>query len=75
MVINTEQQVRVMGIEAQTELDKVKAKYSALIQECDAENQNLEAINAGRQHNYEMSKASAFEQLADGKTKIVMSGS
>ena len=37
-----------MGIEAQTELDKVKAKYSALIQECDAENQNLEAINAGR---------------------------
>lgn len=65
-----------MGIEAKTDNDKAKAKYVALKAECDAELANLDAINAQRQHEYEMNKASAFEDLADGRgTKIVMSGS
>lgn len=64
-----------MGIEAQTDFDKSKAKYQALITECQAEKSNLEAINAERQHLYEMKKADAFRALSSGKnTKIVMSG-
>ena len=64
-----------MGIEASTENQKTKAKYDALIQECEAEKANLVAIDAQRQHEYEMKKAAAYEQLSSGKaTKIVMSG-
>mmetsp|Transcript_584 Transcript_584/g.1121 ORF Transcript_584/g.1121 Transcript_584/m.1121 type:complete len:90 (+) Transcript_584:1015-1284(+) len=76
MIINTEQQVAVMGIDAQTDFDKNKAKYDALVQECQAERSNLAAINADRQHNYEMKKAEAYQALGQGKnTKIIMSGS
>ena len=64
-----------MGIEAQTELDKSKAEYQALIQECKAEKANLDAINAQRKHEYEMKLAEAYKTLGDGRnTKIVMSG-
>ena len=56
-LINTEQHVNVMGIEAHAELEKVKAKYQALVMECQAEQQNLAAIDAQRQHDYEMQKA------------------
>ena len=35
-----------MGINAKTDNEKAKAKYAALIQECEAENANLNAINA-----------------------------
>ena len=76
LLIKTEQQVAVMGIEASTENQKTKAKYDALIQECEAEKANLVAIDAQRQHEYEMKKAEAYEQLSSGRsTKIVMSGS
>jgi hypothetical protein len=50
-----------MGIEANTENQKTKAKYDALIQECEAEKANLVAIDANRQHIYEMNKAAAYE--------------
>jgi len=65
-----------MGIEASTMNQSTKAKYDALIQECEAEKANLVAVDAQRQHLYEMNKASAYEELSSGKsTKIVMSGS
>lgn len=76
LVIEAERKAKVLGIEAQSELIKQQAAYAALEQECSAEEANLSAINAERQHNYEMNKASAFEGLANGKkTKFVMSGS
>lgn len=50
-----------MGIEANTENQKTKARYDALVQECEAEKTNLVAIDAQRQHNYEMQKAEAYE--------------
>jgi len=76
LLIKTEQQVAVMGIEASTENQKTKARYDALIQECEAEKANLVAIDAQRQHDYEMKKANAYEELSSGRsTKIVMSGS
>ena len=37
-----------MGIDAATNLSKNKAKYQALVQECKAEKNNLDAINAQR---------------------------
>jgi len=47
-----------------------------LQQECAAESANLEAIDAQREHQYQLSKAAAYEALGAGKhTKIVMSGS
>ncbi len=55
-----------MGINAKTENDKAKAKYIALKKECDAEDQNLGAINAQREHEYQMNKAGAFEALGSG---------
>lgn len=64
-----------MGIEAQTALTEAKATYGALIAECEAEEKNLDAINTQRQHEYEMKKAQAYNELASGhNTKIVMSG-
>ena len=64
-----------MGIEATTENQKAKAKYTALVQECQAEAANLAAIDAQRQHSFELNKAAAFEALGRGRaTKIVMSG-
>ena len=75
MVIDAEKQAKVLGISAQSELVKEQAAYAALRQECEAEASNLAAINAERQHTYEMNKAKAFQGLADGKkTKFVMSG-
>lgn len=74
--INTDQQVAVMEINAKTEFEKVQAKYAALIQECKAEESNLEAINAEREHNFQLKKAEAFKKLSQGSnTQIVMSGS
>ena len=74
--IKTDQQVAVMGIDANTQNQKTKAKYEALVMECQSEQVNLAAIDAQRQHDYEMKKAEAYEQLSSGKsTKIVMSGS
>ena len=65
-----------MGINAQTDFDKSQSKYAALVAECNAEQSNLAAFEAQRQHEYEMKKAKAFEELGGGKkTKIVMSGS
>ena len=65
-----------MAINASTENEQAKAKYAALTQECEAESSNLGAINAQRQHEYEMKKAAAYESLGEGQnTKIVMSGS
>jgi len=46
LTINTEQQVAVMGIEAITALEQNRAKYIALIAECDAEKPNLAAMDA-----------------------------
>jgi hypothetical protein len=50
MLINTEQQVKVMSINATTDNEKSKSKYQALQQECAAESANLEAIDAQREH-------------------------
>jgi len=76
MVIDAEKQAKVLGIEAESEFVRQQAAYAALRQECEAESSNLAAINAERQHTYEMNKAAAFEGLANGKrTKFVMSGS
>lgn len=64
--IQTDQEVAVMGINAQTEYAKCKAKYEALVQECDAEKTNLDAINAQREHEYQMNKAEAYRELSSG---------
>jgi hypothetical protein len=46
-----------------------------LVQECQAEKQNLDAINAQRQHDYEMKKAQAMSEMSKGaNTQMVMSG-
>lgn len=49
-----------MGIEAKTDNTKAKAKYAALVQECNAEKENLAAIDAQRAHEYEMNKGTAY---------------
>lgn len=72
--INTDQQVAVMSINAQTEKTAEAAKYQALIQECAAEQSNIEALNAQREHEYELAKGVAYGELSGGRTKIVMSG-
>ena len=65
-----------MQINTSTDYEKASAKYAALVQECQAEQSNLEAINAEREHQYEMAKAEAFARLANNhRTKMVMSGS
>ena len=65
-----------MGINANLDLEKARAKYAALVKECEAEKPNLAAINAQREHEYQMSKASAYEALCSGsRTQMVMSGS
>ena len=64
-----------MDINSSTEYEQTQAFYSALVQECKAEETNLDAINAERQHSYELKKADAYKCLGAGsKTKIVMSG-
>ena len=74
--ISTDKDAKMMEITATTELEQAKAKYEALIQECQAEAENLNAINAQRQHNFEMNKAQAYEAMSSGsRTKMVMSGS
>lgn len=75
-LIDTEKKVKVMQIEATTNNEKNKSKYQAWIQECEAELSNLDAINAQREHQFQLNKASAYEALGAGRnTKIVMSGS
>lgn len=65
-----------MGINAKTDNEKAKSKYAALILECEAENANLQAINAQREHDYQMAKAQAYDNLCSGNnTQVVMSGS
>lgn len=66
--IQTDQEVAVMGINAKTSFEQEKAKYDALIQECDAEAQNLQAINAQREHDYQMAKATAYKELTGGSS-------
>ena len=64
-----------MSINAQTDKVQAEAQYQALAQECKAEEGNLDALNAERQHEYELRKARAYEALSAGKnTKMVMSG-
>lgn len=75
MLIETDKDTKVMGIKEQAKLADVKAKYTTLQQECAAEQENLAAIDAQRQHAYEMKKAEAYADLAAGRnTQIVMSG-
>lgn len=75
MIIDTDKQCRIMGIEEDAKLKDVTAKYQTLQQECAAEAENLGAIDAQRQHEYEMKKAEAYAELASGRnTQIVMSG-
>ena len=75
LIITTDKQIAVMGIDATTNLDKNKAKYQALVQECEAEKQNMNAINAQREHDYQVKKAESYKALSEGRnTTIVMSG-
>ena len=75
MLISTDKQVAVMDINASTEYEQTQAYYSALVQECKAEESNLDAINAEREHTFQLKKADAYQSLGSGhKTKIVMSG-
>ena len=76
MLINTDQHIAVMEINAKAELEKAQAKYQALIEECNAEAANLDAINTEREHKYQLLKAEAYADLGgNNNTKIVMSGS
>jgi len=76
MIINTDQRVAVMDITTKTDFAKAEAMYQALSQECAAEATNLEAINAEREHQYQLAKSGAYSQLSQNpNTKIVMSGS
>ena len=64
-----------MEINSKTDFEKAQAKYQALVQECKAEEANLDAINTQRQHLIEIKKAEAYAALGNGNnTKIVMSG-
>ena len=64
-----------MEIEAETELIQAQARYAGLVQECSAEESNLDAVNTQREHLYQIKKAEAYEALAQGQTSIVMGGS
>lgn len=64
--IQTDQQTAVMSINAKTDNEKAKAKYTALIAECEAESSNLAAINAQREHEYQLAKADAYNALSQG---------
>ena len=55
--INTNQQIAVMDINTKTDFERTQAKYQALIEECRAEEANLDAMNANREHDYQMAKA------------------
>ena len=57
LLINTDQQIAVMAINAQTDFDKSQSKYAALVAECGAEANNIAAFDAQRQHEYELKKA------------------
>jgi len=56
-----------MSISTSAELENVKAKYVTLQAECSAESENLGAIDAQRQHEYEMRKADAYKELASNE--------
>ena len=65
-----------MDINTKTDFERTQAKYQALVEECRAEDANLDAMNANREHSYQMAKAEAYQELGNGRnTKIVMSGS
>ena len=50
-------------------------EYPTLHNNSLAEQENLGAIDAQRQHNFELNKADAYAELARGhQTQIVMSG-
>lgn len=63
-VKNTNQKAEVMGIEAEARLQATRSKYAALLEEGKSELKNLEAFEAQRRHNYEISKAKVFQELA-----------
>ena len=46
LMINTEQQIKVMEINAQTDFEKSQSKYAALVAECNAEASNIAAFDA-----------------------------
>ena len=46
LIINTEQQIKVMEINAQTDFEKSQSKYAALVAECNAEASNIAAFDA-----------------------------
>ena len=48
--------------------------YAALTEEGRSELQNLEAFDAQRRHDYEMKRATVFEELARSQRNIVVSG-
>lgn len=58
--INTDQQIAVMDINTQTDYTQANSRYTALNEECRAEEANLDAINAEREHKYQMARAKAF---------------
>jgi hypothetical protein len=65
-----------MDITCKTEFEQSQASYIALVQECNAEAANLDAINTEREHKYQLSKAEAYQELGQNRNaKIVMSGS
>ena len=75
VLIEADKEAKVMEIEQKAKLADVQARYATLQQECAAEQENLGAIDAQRQHDYEMNKAAAYADLAKGRnTQIVMSG-
>ena len=53
-----------LGIEAEARLQATRSKYAALLEEGKSELKNLEAFEAQRRHNYEISKAKVFQELA-----------
>ena len=61
-------------IQAESNLQATRAQYGALMEEGKSESQNLDAFEAQRRHEYEMRKASVFQELASSTGTIVVSG-
>lgn len=73
-VTEAQQSADVQTIQADSRLQATRAQYAALSEEGRAEQQNLDAFDAQRRHEYELKKASVFEELAMSQKNLVVCG-
>ena len=74
MTKRTEEYATVSVIESKSTLMATKAKCHALLEEGRAEMRNIEGFDAQRKHEFEMTKAQVFQDLAKNNKNLVISG-